>query len=337
MKHNEIKNWLLEPNNGVSWEEYVKKFVFDYMIHGATATYKQWQNNVIENFDTLAGGTVHQILAPYMSGVEAYVQCVSGFETQFFYGKEIAYRVASPISGTNRAMIPLESLINKIAESLLFDELMANQADGTKKPEKLVVITNPDDIFSDEDDPEQGKVGVDEQKRTEEKLNNPTKNSVITFNGTKATILDLSRENTMSIQSERQRDIREEVAMVFNMSNMEVNLTGSDSTSGRETSESQAEIEQGKGAIPVMRVLANMINKEILPFRYPGYKMEYSMAKNLKEEYEILKMKMDVGEVTVNSNREEKGIKLFPEQKYDRPSGASESIPETETELLLSE
>jgi hypothetical protein len=328
-KQAEIKEWLMEPNNGVNWQEFAKKFVFDNMIHGACAVYKQWLNGVVENFDTLAGGTVHQLLSPYFSGFEGYVQAVNGFENQFFYGNELAYTIATPVSGTNKAMIPLEALINKIAESLMFDDLMAKQADGTRKPEKMVIITNPNDIFSDEDDPESGEIETDEQKRIEERMNTPSKNNVMTFSGNKATILDLSRENTMDSQSNRQKDIREEVAMTFNMSNMEVNLTGSNNTSGRETSESQSEIEQGKGSTPYLRMLSSMVNRCILPFRYgSGYKMEYSIAKNLKEEYEILKLKMDVGEVTVNENRDDKGKSLFPEEKFNRPIGAGEAQPE---------
>ena len=59
----------------------------------------------------------------------------------------------------------------------------------------------------------------------------------------------LRKVNEIRDQMQRQKD----VAQLFNMSNMEVNFTGGDNTSGRSISESQAEIEEGKWTLPILQ------------------------------------------------------------------------------------
>ena len=37
----EIKDWMQEPNNGTTWNSYVKKVVYNLLVHGCEGTYKQ--------------------------------------------------------------------------------------------------------------------------------------------------------------------------------------------------------------------------------------------------------------------------------------------------------
>lgn len=67
----EIKDWLIEPNNGLSWEDWVKKSVYNQMIHGCDAVYKHVQGDKLENFDSLPGGSVYRVKDTYFSTVEA--------------------------------------------------------------------------------------------------------------------------------------------------------------------------------------------------------------------------------------------------------------------------
>ncbi len=91
------------------------------------------------------------------------------------------------------------------------------------------------------DDDSSMPVNKNEQKRVETVINEARKGAIRTLTGIgKPLVLDVSRSDTMQTQIERQRQIREEVALVYNMSNMEVNLTGSEDTSGRAVSESQS-------------------------------------------------------------------------------------------------
>jgi|GEM_PF-4569057 len=331
-KGEEIAAWLREPNADDSWESFIKKFVFDYHVHGAVSTYKQYENNRLENFGTLPGGTVYRLKAPYFSQVNAFVQVVMGYEPQIFFSKEIMYAEYLPISGQNHSLVPLEALINKVAESLFFDRLMAEQADGTKPPQKLVIITNNNSPFGDFDKDVESYLEVNEQKRIETKLNEPRKGAIMTFSGNDAKVIDLTRENTMAVQNVRQKDIREEVALVFNMSNMEINLTGSGDVSGRATSETQQEIEQGKGIIPILRTIEEKITREILPFRYgPGFMIEFDKSRNERGEVELDLLKLQTGELTVNELRESKNKTVFKEDEYNKPQGYNSNAGDNAT------
>lgn len=321
-------NWLAEPNNGVPWEEFVKKWVMDFMVHGSVAIYKSEEKGRVENFDTLPGGSVFKIKAPYFSGVNGYVQILPGYpgylsymEPQIYFADELVYSEYVPTSSRNYGMIPLEALINKVAEGLYFDDLMANQADGTKVPEKMVIVTDHNPFGSLDNDGGMNvlPLDMDEQKRIEDKINTPVKGSIMTLSGNRAEVVDLSRENTMSIQMQRQKDIREEVALVFNMSNMEINLTGSGDTSGRSTSEAQAEIEQGKGIAPVAKTLATVVNKGLLPYRFgPGMIFEFDKGKNEREEKELESIDLQNGALTKNELREKHNRDPYGPE-YDEP------------------
>jgi hypothetical protein len=322
----EIKEWISEPNNGVNWNSYAKKVVYNLMIHGCDGTYKQYQDGKLENFDCLPGGTIYKFKAPYFTGTDGYIQWVAGYEPQMFFANEMAFSEYLPTSCQNYSMVPLEALINKVAEGLLFDRLMADQADGTVPPQKLVIVTDGGrnaSPFGDFDKEEQIPLDPAEQKRVQETLNEPVKYGLRVMSGNKAELIDLTRENTMETQRQRQKDIREEVALVFNMSNMEVNLTGSDSTSGRATSESQSDIDMGKGIYPLMKILEESMTRNILPFRYGyGWKFEYAKGQNKTEEANLNGIRLRNGEVTVNELREQNGQPTFDREEYNYPQGA---------------
>jgi hypothetical protein len=338
-KTGEIYDWLMEPNQETSWIDYMKKVVYNLMIHGCEGTYLQMQDNVLENFDSLPGGTIFRIKNPYFSGVAGYIQVVEYYDPQIFWGDEILYMSYLPSSVQNTPFIPLEALINKVTESLYFDKLMADQADGTKPPEKMVIITNTAHPFGDVNSESLDvSLDKDEQVRIEEKINEPRKNAVMTFSGNNAQIVDLSRENTMPIQMQRQKDIREEVALVFNASNIEVNLTGSQNTSGRETSESQIELTQGRGIAPIAKLIMEGVNKKLIPYRYgTGYCFEFDIALNEKEELELDLLKLRTGDLTQNELRESKNKPLFEGEQYDLPRDSSliQEQPGTEFNPLV--
>jgi hypothetical protein len=298
-----IKEWILAPNQNDSWEDFVKQWVFDIMTHGADAIYKQTLNNKVENIYHLAGGTVYPVKDIYVSSGTGYLQIIDMMEPQIFYSDELVYSKYIPISSHAYGLIPLDALINKIAESLLFDKLMAEQADGTRLPEKMIIVTD-NNPFGKMDDTFKLPINKEEQKRIDKKIQTPIKGGVMTFSGNAATVVDLTRENTMGIQMQRQKDIREEIALVFNMSSMEVNLTGSDDVSGRSTAESQSEIEQGKGTLPIMAMIENKISREIFPYRYGyGYNFVYKSEISEKDELEKLRLKLSTGLYSVNEIR----------------------------------
>lgn len=331
----EIWEWLQEPNGNTNWNDLVKQYVYDLMIHGTTAIYKEVQSNKVENIYVLPGGTVIPARTKYVSSQSAFFQIVAGEEPQIFYPNELSFSQYIPISARSYGLVPLEALINKVSESLMFDRLMAEQADGSKYPEKMVII-NDVSPFGSIDKEMAIPVDIDEQQRVDKKLKQKVEGGVMTFTGNNATVVDLSRENTMQIQMQRQKDIRESVAMVFNMSNMEINLTGSENVSGRSTAESQQEIEQGKGVIPILALIESKFNRDILPFRYGyGYSLNAEMAEDEQKKIEIERMKLQSGKYSVNEIRRNDNLNPFEGEQYELPQGSqSDMAGQTEQEPL---
>jgi hypothetical protein len=325
-KCDEIRDWLEQPNQEDNWMDFVKQWVCDDMIHGGSAVYKQVQNGKLENMYILPGGTVLPVRGKFVSTKTAYLQMVPYQRPLLYYSDELIYNRYLPNSGRSYGVIPLEALINKIAETLLFDKLMADQADGSKMPEKMIVITesNP---FGDIDNEFRVPIDKVEQRRIDKKVNTLVKGGVITFSGNNATVVDLTRENTMALQMQRQKDIREDVALVFNMTNMEVNLTGSGDTSGRATSESQAEIEEGKGTLPMMAMIEHRLTTEAIPFRCGrfGYFMQFHSEDNETAEFEKLRLKLSTGLYSVNEIKmKDLNENPFDDPIFDKPPGTAQ-------------
>ena len=316
-----IKMRLEQPNQNDTWEDFIKQWIFDEMVQGSVACYKQVTNNRLDNMYILAGGTVLPIRGMFTTSKTGYLQIIPMQYPQIFYSDELIYSRYIPISSRSYGLVPLEALINKITESLFFDKLMADQADGTKMPEKMIIVTD-NNPFGKMDDTYKLPMNKGEQKRIEKKINTPIKGGVMTFSGNTATVVDLSRENTMATQMQRQKDLREDVAQLFNMSNMEVNLTGGDNTSGRSTSESQGEIEEGKGTLPMMAEIENRFTKEAIPFygHGAGYNVEFKVEENELKEYEKLRTKLSTGLFSVNQILEEDlNRNPFDDPIYDVP------------------
>jgi hypothetical protein len=136
--------------------------------------------------------------------------------------------------------------------------------------------------------------------------------------------VDLSRENTMAFQHERQKDITNYIGMVFQATAMEMNLTGGDNTSGRSTADAQREIFQSKGVRPILQIIESLHNRDIIPYRYgPGWKIDYQTMKNEKEEMELLAAKMNTGVFSVNEvRRDDLNIDPFEGEEFDKPAGS---------------
>ena len=317
----DVELWLEKPNLNEDWNAWVRKYVYDLMIHGAVATYKEAQFGKLENFYLLPGGSVFPLRGEYVNSIDAYAQIVYGKEPLIYFSDEVSFQNYLPTSVSSWGNIPLEALINKITESLLFDKLMADQADGTQLPKKMVVVgdNNPFGNLREDFVP----IDADEQHALDTKLNEPKKGGVVTFTGNTATVVDLSRENTMQIQMQRQKDIREEVGLVFMGSNMEMNLTGSSNTSGRETSESQAEISEGRGIVPITVIIANELNRNIIPYRFGnGFTFEFDTGKSETEDIDLILKKVQTGLYAPNELRvEELGKDPVPGEEFDKPSG----------------
>ncbi len=339
-RSSEIVEWLKEPNIHDNFDDYVKKYIMDLMVHGAGATYKEKADDGrLDNFYTLPGGTVLPMRSAYVGGGSAFVQILPGIQPRIYYQDEISYASYIPSSATSYGMVPLESLVNKIAESLMFDRLAAERSDGTVPPEKVVIFGDKSP-FGDLGQQNQFDLPIDsnEQKRIETVLNEPRMNAIRTLTGVGTPlVMDLSKADTFTHQMARQDKIRESIALVYNTTNMEINLSGSDNTSGRSTSESQARIELHKGIAPTMKLLTERLNKDIIPQRFgSGYPFEFSSGLSEAEKLQMDRDKILSGTYAVNEVKIARGETPYPEEEYDRPQGAQQMAPDGSQESPFS-
>lgn len=318
----QIEEWLTEPNLEDNFSGFLMKVVSDMMVHGSAAVYKQWEGELVDNFYVLPGGSVLPMRSKYVGGGRGFVQWMPGIEPKIYFTDEISYLPYMPSSAQSYGLVPLEALVNKVAESLLFDQLSAERSDGTKVPEKMVVFgdSSPFGTLSGEDSLSL-PLEKSEQSRIETLINEPRKDAirVLSGYGTPA-VVDLSRADTYQHQMQRQKDIREAVALVYNMSNMEVNLSGSGDTSGRSTSESQERIEREKGIAPIVMAIEEMINRELLSSRFgSAYLFEFRSGISDAQQAELDQKKMQTGTYGVNEVRIQRGDDPYQDEQYDMP------------------
>lgn len=331
---NEIMDWLSEPNMEDEFDDWVKKYVESLMVHGATGNYKEWIDDTLENFYVLPGGSVYPLRSVQVGSYVAYVQIMESHFPKFYFQDEIAFVNYIPSAARSYGYVPLDCLINKISEQMLFDQFAAERADGTKEPEKLLAFGDNKSLYGDLTGEVDLPMDKDEQKRVEEKVNTIRKGAVIIIKGLGTPIVaDISKADTFPAQIQRQDKLLRDVALVFNMTNMEVNLAGGQFTSGRETSESQAEIEEGKGTRPIIRKIESLLTKNIIPYRYgPGYEFEYQKGRTEEEQARLDTMRLQSGTWTKNDIRTDRGDEPLPGEENDRLPDSGQGMQPTGTQ-----
>lgn len=318
-KKEEIKNWINESNNEDDFCDYVKKWVESLMVHGASTVYKDYVDKKLDNFYVLPGGTTYPLRSVHVGDYVAYAQIVLGYMPKIYFQDEVTFTNYLPSAARSYGYVPLDALINKIAEQLLFDQFAAERADGTKEPEKLIVFGDQKTPFGDLTGDVNVPLNVDEQKRIEEKVNALRKGAVATISGVGHPVVeDISKADTFQAQSARQDKLLRDIALVFNMTNMEINLAGGEFTSGRETSETQQEIEEGKGTRPIIMKLQSIMNRDMLPYRFGShYTFKYKKALTEFEQVRLDTMKHQSGTYTKNEIRNDRGDDPIFEQGND--------------------
>jgi hypothetical protein len=334
-KSTQIEDWLHRPNSEDNLSQFMRKSVVDLHTHGAAAWYKERDpgTGLLENIYVLPGGTVLPFRQMYVGGGVAYAQILNGIPPKIYFTDEISYLPYAPNSYLSYGAVPLEALVNKIAETLLFDEQAAMKADGTSAPEKMIVM-NETLPFGDEEASKDLTVplNLSEQSRIETLVNEPRRNAIRLLTGyggsSSPVVIDLSRADTFAAQSDRQDKILRDIAIVFQCSNIEVNLTGSEETSGRETSQTQAQTDQAKGWKPTAQDIEDRINTDLLPERWgPDYRLEIDKGISEREQVELERLKLQTGTYDVNALRMERGDDPYPDEVYDRPPGQGGAQP----------
>lgn len=315
----EIEDWLMKPNKNDNFEDIVKKYVYDLLIHGTVNLYKERnQDNIITRYHILPGGSVYPLRAEYVTDFTYFAQVVPGLPTLIYDKTEIVSDSYAPTSANEYGLVPLDAVVNKVSEQLLSEAYWAGQADGTAPPEKIIAIEDRSQIPGLPPMPMDPK----EQKRIESTLNQYRKAAVRTITGTgPIAVLDISKRDMMAEQLDRIREIKKDMALVFNMTNMEINESGSDATSGRETSEAQKDQEKQKGTYPIIKSFQEKITYELITPKFgPGCRLKLKSSNDEYEQLELIKAKMETGVYSPNQILEEDlNREPFEGEKYNFP------------------
>lgn len=328
----EIKEWIQNPNMEDDFHDFRKKWVESLMVHGAASIYKDFGVKNIDNFYVLPGGTMYPLRTPEVGGYSGYAQIITGHVPKIYFQDEITFTNYLPSAARSYGYVPLDALINKIAEQLMFDQYAAERADGTKEPEHMIIFGDNRSPFGDLTGDIDIPMNPEEQSRIEEKLNMRRKGAVATLSGVGHPLaVDISKANTFGEQSIRQDKLLRDIALVFNMTNMEINLAGGEFTSGKETSETQSEIEEGKGTRPIIQKIQSIINKQLIPYRFGEmFKFTFQKALSPKEQVELDALKIGSGTYTKNEVRTgrgddpiiEEGNDSLQQQSVQQPDGS---------------
>jgi len=320
----QIEDWINTINSEDDFEEFQKKWVFDLMVHGAEAIYKQFIDSHLENAYLLPGGSVCPIRSRYVGSSTGYVQMLHGYEPKIYFSDEMIFDAYVPVSARSYGLIPIEALINKVSESLLFDRLAAERADGTKPPEKLVILGEQSKMFGDLNSVSFNiPKNQNEQKRIETIVNEERKNAIRVISGVgQPVVADISKADTFSQQSDRQSKLIRDIGFVFNASPFEMSLAGSEFVAGRETAGEQAKQEKERGIYPKVRIIDKTLTNKIIPFKFgSGWIFEHNTGLSEAEQIKLDAQKLSSGSYDVNKIREERGDDPYPEDIYNRPPG----------------
>lgn len=306
---NEITTWINNSNIEDDFIDFTKKWVESLLVHGAVSIYKDYTNEKLDNFYILPGGTVYPLRSYHVGSYMAYAQMILGTMPKIYFADEITFTNYLPSACRSYGYVPLDALINKIAEQILFDQLAAERADGTKPPEKLIIFGDQRNPFGDLTGEIQLPVNPNEQKRIEEKVNTARKGAIATLSGIGTPIIaDISKADTFAAQAQRQDKLLRDIALVYNMTNMEINLAGGEFTSGKETSESQSDIEEGKGTRPIIQKLELIMNRDIIPYRFgTDFVFKFSQELNEYAQIKLDAMRASSGTWTRNEIRVDRG------------------------------
>ena len=323
----EIVDWINEPNDSDDFEEMTKKWTYDLMVHGADAQYMMMIGGLLDSVHMLPGGSVLPLRGRYVGGGTGYVQLMQLVEPKIYFSDEIIYDNYIPISARSYGLIPIEALLNKIAESMLFDKLAAERADGTTPPQKIVAFGGGTGTAVLENlEGEELKLPIDkeEQSRIEHKINEERKNAIVTLTGMGTPmVVDISKADTFGTQSERQDKLIRDIGMVFSASNAEMNLDGSMEFSSQSVANQQERQERERGVYPIVRIIDKTVTKKWIPYRFgPGWKMEHKTSLSDAEKLALDKERLQSGMYDVNTLKEERGEQPYDKEEFNYPQGA---------------
>jgi hypothetical protein len=260
----------------------------------------------INELYTLLSGSVYPRAKVFVDDSCVVMQVVDNYWAWVF-AKDKAAMLHYVQFDVNDFAILLDCLISNISEILLFERHAADISNGEKFPEKLVVfgsqvlfgkLIGNGESFS-------MPLPQDKQEKFQETFNQVQKDAIliVSGHGTPA-VVDISRADMFNAQSQRIRLLREQIANVFGASNAEMNLTGTESTNGRNTSQTQERKDREKGIYPHIKSIENLFNYDIIADRYSdAWLFSFETSLSEAEQIELWKNKVQSEVFSVNEVR----------------------------------
>jgi hypothetical protein len=323
----EIEAWLHKPSKETTFEDFIKIIIFNTHIHGIAGVYKKRSDfsGRTNELYTLPGGSVYPKAKIFVDDPGGLVQVVDNCKAQLFDADEAA-AVSFAQFDANDFCLPLDAIVNNISEILLFERRAADMSNGEKYPEKMVVFgrTTPFGDISGNGESFSMPLPKEEQEKIQRTVNETRKDAILIVSGHGApAVVDVSRADTFNTQSQRIRMLREQIGNVFGASNAEMNLTGTENTNGRESSQTQERKDREKGVYPHLKSIENMFNYDVIPDRYSDdwiFSFEASLSE--RERIELWKSKLESGLFSVNEIRAmDVGVDAFNDKRFDFPKG----------------
>jgi hypothetical protein len=328
----QIREFYMRLNNQQTWAQWVHGYMADKMIHGRAAG-RRFDDGRLMNFP---GGTLYRIRSERLGEWQLFIQYASEFANimtpQIFYEDEVYNEPYIINSFFADGLTPIDALILIATEVLKFDEKMVEWADDERPPDKLVAFGRQPQGLNPGEFPADDPLPPDEQRRIEYKLNERTKDGpVATVSGVGTPmLLDLTGADTFAFQQMRSKDHKNLVGLLFQATPMELNEAGSADTSGRNTSDAQADILMSRGVMPLTGGLEDQMNLYEIPRTFgPGWVFRLEAPRNVRELIENAVHKMPFA--SINQIREEDfGWEPYPEADYSRPQAQTAEQQTTE-------
>ncbi len=320
----EIEDRLAKPNKKEGWEDFIKKYVVDFLLHGSAALFKKFESHLVESLHILPGGTVYPVSHPTVNNDDTYIQFVVGIEPQVMTGYELCVDNYLPNSMTQFGMVPLDALVVEVSTLMLSAGYQAGRADGSTLPSKVVLFGSGPGID------EIGEARVDNvmdpqrKKRFESQIQQMIKGGILAITGVGTPhVLDLSQDSMSDFVIEYSKELKKMIGLAFGASAMEMNETGSDSTSGRSTSESEERIDMSRAIYPMVKSIESTMTRGVLP-QMGGENCLFQLqtGSTEREEMQRLKEMFESGLHTPNEIRQNE-MNLEPREGGDELRGAS--------------
>lgn len=328
---NYLKNFLAKPNVHEDWSTVMTKTVWDYLTFSdgyifkiPTARRVASGSGKYAQFVSVKAPTITPIEGDHVLSLKGYRQSVVDkiSEPVYFKPDEILRFQYLPTNSFLHGLSPIEAIYRLVNEQLYYDKSRVDEFDIGKPPQGILTMENKVNIQGREvaKPPPPEKL-----TRMEDAINRRSKlDRVKIYPGVGRTQYhNLLRPEAQSRALERQDQILNICARVYNMSQQEVNLI---SDVNRSTADQQARSEALKGLRPHFQVFENEFYYDLfLPMGFPNYELKFEDEVDESIWAKVTDMLKVMGE---NEVRRKVGLDEYPEPEFDRP-------PEYRKEQLL--